>query len=163
MPRRPGPHRPPFFHSDETEAARGAWRRRHCFLWLHSAAIGPIAGKRTRSQLELRTQRRRDVMQRLPAIAAMFLRDRIDPQPMSASCAARIDALYGPARQIAHAASAEQRFFEWSDRILRRYYCGVKHKPTICSSILALLWKSVLPQAHLRPRPPSPNTPDAVI
>ena len=44
-------------------------------------------------------------MQRLAAVAAMILRRGIRAQPMAAGLALRIDALYGPSWQVAHAAS----------------------------------------------------------
>lgn len=108
---------------------------------LAPAALRPIGRQRTRPKPEPRTERRRHIVQRFPAVAAVFLGCGVHAQPMPASLALRIDALHGPPWQIAHSALLTLDRMRVV-RILRLRHCSVKIKATIYRGLVSDLWKS---------------------
>ena len=67
-----------------------------------ACAPGSIACQRTRPEPHSRSERWWNVVHWLAAVAAMFIRSGVDPQPLPARLALRVNALHGPSWQIAH-------------------------------------------------------------
>jgi len=76
-------------------------------LNLARASDWPTTGQRTRPHPEARRQRRRYVVKRSAAVAAMILRRALHAQPVAARRTTRIQTLHRPTGQILHSFASQ--------------------------------------------------------
>jgi hypothetical protein len=90
-----------------------------------------IARQRSWAHAKTRPDRRRHAMQRCAAIAADFLRRRLDAQPVATRGTLLIQALHGPAGQILHSDSphVEPRWAGGEGVVRVAANCEVREQP----------------------------------
>lgn len=82
-----------------------------------ASSYGAIARERAGPHAQPRTERRRNILERRPAIAASFLDQALHAKPMTARGTSGIQALHSPARQILHRPSSHGQSIGFAEEL----------------------------------------------